>query len=53
MLTLKQIDGEWWIEDDGEMYGPYYTKKEAEADRRGLTNFYKYEGTDGYVTVTR
>jgi hypothetical protein len=50
-IQLKRIDDAWWLDDDGELYGPYDTKKEAEEDKRGLTRFYKYEGKKGYVTT--
>lgn len=35
MKCLKREDG-WWIVNEGEDYGPYDTKAEAEEDRRGL-----------------
>lgn len=50
-LQLVHREDAWWIEDYGEFYGPYDTKKEAEEDRRGLIRFYKNEGKKGYVTT--
>lgn len=55
VLALKQVgsgsESEWWITDDGEEYGPYSTKKEANEDMQGLKRFYRFEGKKGYVTT--
>ena len=52
-MEITNHHGSWWVSDvepysvDGEgpytEYGPYDTKKEAEAVLRGVERFYKYE----------
>lgn len=48
----KYYDG-WYFEHDGQNYGPYSTKAEAEADRRGLERFEKYKEKRGYITTDK
>ena len=39
MLEVKRLGAKWWIVGDEESgpWGPYDTRAEAEADRRGVT----------------
>ncbi len=54
-MEVELIDGKWEITGVPEVgnCGPYGTKQEAEADKRGLERFYKYENVPGFVTTDR
>lgn len=49
-----QRDATWWIDSDnpdiGGPMGPYSTRKEAEADMRGLQRLDRYGHIPGFVT---
>jgi hypothetical protein len=51
MNVAKHRDG-WWIENvpDCDDCGPYDTRAEADADRRGLERFAKHEHKRNFVT---
>lgn len=46
-------DGGWWFQYDGQEYGPYSTRKEAESDLRGLERFEKYKDKPGFITTEK
>jgi hypothetical protein len=54
MKPVKRPDG-WWIteNDDGEDYGPYGTKVEAEDDIRGLKRYDKYGHLRSFWTTDK
>lgn len=58
LVWRDQLDNEpagWWFQYDGERYGPYDTRREAEDDLRGLRrfekHFEKHKGKKGFVSV--
>lgn len=51
-LTLAKLASGWWILGIPEAppAGPYNTRAEAEASRRGMLRFFRFEDKPGYVT---
>ena len=54
-MEVEPIDGRWEITGvpDYGNCGPYDRKQDAEADKRGLERFFKYENKPGFVTTDR
>lgn len=52
MTIVRKPDG-WWIAGipDTENNGPYATRREAEADRRGLARFFRNENDHTFFTT--
>ena len=55
-MQIEKRDDGWWITnvpDWPEGCGPYDTKAEAVADRRGMNRFKRYQNEEGFVTSDR
>ena len=48
-LGIKKSGKQWWIEDNGERYGPYDNREEADEDARGIDRLYVHGNEPGFV----
>jgi hypothetical protein len=54
-LEVRKLGAKWWITGDDEcgLIGPYDTRTEAEADRKGIVRTMRNIDTPGYWTTQK
>jgi len=52
-MKIRKQGKRWWIVGRDQPIGPYDTRAEAEADRRGMARFDRYCDEPGFITSER